>query len=395
MLGSMMRNPQGRAKAGLFLAALAAQVMSLLTLQFTPLLMSGFMSGLKVGGAEAGFLLMLEFGALGLTSLASAMVRLPWSPRQMLIGGALVATAAHAVSLAMLPLPAISALRLIAGIGEGLAYATCLSMVAVSFRDPDRIFALLQTVSAGIMAFGFGIGGALTEAHAHRGLLGLVIAASIALLPLMFLTPRALRFPAPEGGGLSISGSGGGLIVVLAMLLYMLASAGLYAVTDLLAARVGMSTTQSGWVLSIAAALGLLGAGFAAWLGLRVGRLSPLLGSLGLYLIVGVILCFSHDPMTFSIGLIATVWLYYFSLPYIFGLASAVDPTGRCAAATGATYLAGYTLGPFMFGFVTHSDSAMAALYAVFYAASMALFFIANRTAPKISASAIPASVEV
>jgi hypothetical protein len=56
--------------------------------------------------------------------------------------------------------------------------------------------------------------------------------------------------------------------------------------------------------------------------------------------------------VAYSVAVILSAVLYYFSLPYLFGLAAALDQSGRWAAAAGSAYLLGFAAGPVFTGAV-------------------------------------------
>jgi hypothetical protein len=68
------------------------------------------------------------------------------------------------------------------------------------------------------------------------------------------------------------------------------------------------------------------------------------------YILVVAVLCLAHNPTAFVAAVIAYVVIYYFSIPYLFGLAAALDRTGRWAAAAGSAFLLGCAACPLFAG---------------------------------------------
>jgi predicted MFS family arabinose efflux permease len=68
--------------------------------------------------------------------------------------------------------------------------------------------------------------------------------------------------------------------------------------------------------------------------------------------LVVLVLCLWRDPTAYVVALVASIFLYYFSTPYLLGLAAALDHTGRWAAAAGSVYLFGFAAGPLLAGAV-------------------------------------------
>ena len=110
---------------------------------------------------------------------------------------------------------------------------------------------------------------------------------------------------------------------------------------------------------------------------------------------VGVSLC-TREPTTYRVALAASV-IYYFSIPYLFGLAAAVDPSGRWAAAAGSAYLLGFAAGPVLAGAaIAATDYAgFAAVCVAITAGAWVLAMIVNRrigAEPPLSLAAVPRS---
>lgn len=98
--------------------------------------------------------------------------------------------------------------------------------------------------------------------------------------------------------------------------------------------------------------VGLAGAGAATALNVRWGRIIPFSGFCVGLTLVALALCLSRSPTVYLVALVASGVIYYFSIPYLFGLAAALDRSGRWAAAAGSAYLFGFAAGPLMAGSV-------------------------------------------
>jgi predicted MFS family arabinose efflux permease len=135
-------------------------------------------------------------------------------------------------------------------------------------------------------------------------------------------------------------------MIFTAIALYLMASAAIYAFSAPLGERAGLNTSAVGYALTAASLIGLVGAGGAAVLNVRWGRAIPISGFYIGFWLVTVVLCFWRDHTAYIAALVASVIIYYFSVPYLFGLAAAIDRSGRWAAAAGAAYLLGFAAGP-------------------------------------------------
>ncbi len=156
----------------------------------------------------------------------------------------------------------------------------------------------------------------------------------------------------------------------------MTASAAIYAFSAPLGERAGLDTGAVGYVLTVASLVGLAGAGAATALNVRWGRAIPISGFCVGFALVVLVLCLWRNPTAYVVALVASVVIFYFSMPYLFGLAAALDRSGRWAAAAGSAYLLGFAAGPLVAG-VAISATGYAGLAAVCVAITAAAWGLA------------------
>jgi len=143
-----------------------------------------------------------------------------------------------------------------------------------------------------------------------------------------------------------------GLMTLAAIMLYLTASAASYAFIAPLGERAGLDTGAVGYVLMVGSLVGLSGAAAATALNVRRGRALPISGFCVAFILFTAALCLSRDPTVYVVALIASFIIFYFSVPYMLGLAAALDRSGRWAAAACSAYLLGFALGPVAAGAV-------------------------------------------
>lgn len=361
-----------REPASLVVGAIAAQVIGGLVTQMSPFMIGGFIDGLSLSERDAGFVASVEFLALALTAIAIAPVLPRLSYRRVGLVAVALTLLAQGASIFSASLMSLTLLRGLAGVGEGALYAVSLSIVASRCRNPDKIYGYFQVVWAlGSVAL-FAVGGELTAAFAHRGILAFTAAVTFALAPLLLLVPDARA-----KGGNGAAGDAAqpspllGAMTFAAIVLYVTASAAVYAFSAPLGERAGLDAGAVGYVLTIASLVGFAGAGAATALNVRWGRAIPISGFSLSFILVALVLCLSHSTTVWGAALVASVVIFYFSMPYLFGLAAALDRGGRWAAAAGSAYLLGFAAGPLVAG---------AAISATGYA-GLAAVCVANTTA--------------
>lgn len=353
-MADTQRHPAvSRDGASLMIGAIAAQVIGGLVLQLSPFMISGIMDGLSLSERDAGFIVSVEFLMLAVTAIIVAPILPRHSYRRAGFLAVALALFAQGASIFSTSWTSLVFLRGIAGVGEGALYAVSLSIVASHFSNPDRVYGTFQIAWAlGSVAL-FPVGGELTVAFAHRGILSLAAGMTLALAPLLLLLPR-IRTESGDGGVARMAHASPllGVMTFAAIVLYLTASAAIYAFSAPLGERAGLGASAVGYALTIMTLVGLAGAGAATMLNIRWGRTIPITGFCVAFILVVLALCLSRDPTTYIVGLVGSGVVYYFSIPYLFGIAAALDRSGRWAAAAGSAYLIGFATGPMLGGAV-------------------------------------------
>lgn len=333
--------------------ATAAQLIGGLSAQMSPLVIDGLMKGLALSERDAGFILTFELLTLAVTAIAIAPILPRVSPRRVSILAFLLTFIAQTASVFSTSWVSLVLLRSIGGIGEGILWATSLFIVASRSSNPDKDYGCFTVVWAlGSIAL-FAIGAEVTAAFQHRGILALIATANLALAPLLFLTPDTyLSRSDGTASNTTAQSSLPGLMTLAAIGLFLTAGASVYAFSTPLGERAGLDARAVAHTLTIASALGLVGAAAATILNVRLGRGVPISAFCIGFAFAVLTLCLWREPMAYVVALVVSIIIYNFSTPYLFGLAAALDRSGRWAAAAGSVYLLGFAAGPLLAGAV-------------------------------------------
>ena len=329
------------------LAVIAAQLAGGLVTQMSPLVVGGVIIGLELTEQQAGFVAFAEFMVLAITAIVIAPFLPKLSCRRLCLVAAAAAVSAQLLSITTNELALLVAMRCIAGAGAGLVYAASLAAVASRSTNPDKLYGYIQVTWAVLSTILFSLGGYLTDLYAHRGIYGMIAGLTLALMLCFRWLPSAGHAVAATiQTDQPAAPSWLGLATLAGIFIHLTASAAVYTFTAPLGERAGLSTSQVGYALTAGAVVGFTGAGLATWLNVRKGRALPIAAFLAAFSIIALVLCTNTHPVVFVVALVLSVLFFYFSVPYLFGLAAALDQQGRWAAAAGSAYLLGFAVGP-------------------------------------------------
>ena len=328
-------------------AVIAAQVAGGLVTQMSPLVVGGVIIGLELTEQQAGYVAFAEFIVLSLTAIVIAPVLPRLSYRSLCLYAASLAVGAQVVSILLTDLYFIVIMRCIAGVGEGLVYAASLAAVASRSANPDKLYGYIQVTWAVLSTLLFTAGGYLTDMFAHRGIYGMIACITIVLMIFLRWLPTGVTAPTQSvNKNHNAAPLWMGIVTLAGIFIYLTASAAIYTFTAPLGERAGLSTNQIGYALTTGSAVGFSGAVLATWLNIRKGRAVPISVFSVAFSIIAIVLCVNTHAVIYVVTLVLSVVFFYFSVPYLFGLAAALDQQGRWAAAAGSAYLLGFAVGP-------------------------------------------------
>jgi len=334
----------------------------------TPGVVTAFIHDGAVTTAQAAML-----GSTELTGMTASLVLCSFimgrANRRWLGFGAVVAAALGHLLLAYAgTYPHIVAFQFLAGFGEGAMAAVAVATIAGT-AAPDRIYGLniASNLIASSVFFSFlprmvSLGGVhsvewilcLSSASFGLGLPWIPRRAQVVTSDHDVSQKRVLKLRGLLPGALGLCGT-------LAFL------TGVGSVWPLIGA-IGISLhVPTGVISSALATAGLSGiatALFATWLGLRFGRVAPLVvGALGLMGAMAVLLT-EFASQVFFIDVIAFMVCWIFAVPYFFGVLAAMDTSGRLVAFSAAMQTSGLALGQALSAFILGRAAYAVTVYA-------------------------------
>jgi predicted MFS family arabinose efflux permease len=356
--------------AGFFYVNLAAAIVDGLvgTLGFTSA-QAGTVMSANIYGASAGGLLAVFL-----------VRRFPWRP--VLVGLLCVLLALELASLFVHAYAVLLPLRALDGLVGGTSVGLALSLLART-HNPERAFGAL-------LVFQFVFGGlgsmwlpGLVKAHGTWVLFIVMAAMDLAaVITAVFLRMRDSKQTRPR----AVVGASARRVfwltaaTLLALFLFQAAQMGLFAFIIPLGENSALSLPFISQTVGWTTWIGALGAVCVIAFGVRMGRARPLaiamvltlLGMAGLYLS-------QHKPIFFAANA-TTAITWSFVVPYLFGIVSMLDRSGRLATLAGFVSGLGLASGPLVAGWLArpHDFVPMISAALAFLAVSAVAMLIAS-----------------
>lgn len=247
-------------------------------------------------------------------------------------------------------------MRPLAGLGEGAALAAANAAVAAA-PDPDRLYARVVLIGAPGAAVLLATLPLAIQLGSYAGAYGALGALTLIALPFVRRLPDAHR---AQRGGIAGMNRRAAAAILFAVFSLQTCQGAIWAFSERLGLRVGLSTEGVGYVLGAGGVLGIAGAGLATLLGTSRGRGLQLI--LGIATVGAACVCVVHAPNAIAWASAQWLWstAFLFTLPFLLGAAAAVDPTGRVSAALGGVGLIGTAAGPILGGLLLGQASPFA-----------------------------------
>lgn len=359
--------------AGFFYVNLAAAIVD------------GLTGTLGFSSAQAGTVMSANIYGASVGGLIAVFVvrRLPWRP--MLVGLLCVLLALELASLLVHSYHVLLPLRAVDGLIGGLSVGIALSLLART-RFPDRAFGAL-------LVFQFAFGGlgswwlpGLVKDHGTWVLFACMAAMDVAaVIAAIFLR---MRDATPSTHGVATANVPAARAValtaatLLALFLFQAANMSLFAFIIPLgqshALTLPFISQTVGWTTWI----GTLGALFVIVFGTKFGRTRPLFIAMIVTLIgIAGLYWSSHKGIFFGANA-STAITWSFVIPYLFGIVSMLDRTGRLATLAGFISGLGLASGPLFAGWVVgpHDYAPLISMALAFLViASVAMLVAARR----------------
>ena len=321
-------------------------------------IVDGLVTGLGFSNPQAGTIGAANiYGASVGSFLAVLLVRrIAWRPA---LFGLLSLLLLIDLSSTVLRDPTVLiVVRALHGVIGGLAVGVTYSVMARTF-SPDRAFGMLLLVQFGLGGLGVMFLPTLVPEYGARILfLSLAALTTCALLAIFAIPKLGESGPvaALQSVRMSTHSRTTALLALLALFLFQGGNMALGAFIIRLGEHFALGREFIGQALGWATWISAAGAGLVIVMGTRYGRFKPLLAAMLLTLVGNAAFFWGALPPVFFIANVGTAITWSFVVPYIFGILSRLDPSGRQATLGGFVSKLGLASGPMLAGWVLRGD---------------------------------------
>jgi len=315
-------------------------------------LVDGLISGAGLTAKQAGLVASANVYGAALGALAAVFVirKLPWRPTAVTV---LLSLIVVDLGSTLLKAPEVLiATRFLHGLIGGLLVGVAFAVIART-KTPDRTFGMLLVVQFGLGGLGLMFLPRLVPVFGHGVLFVALAAFSLATLAMVPFIGEYRSAPKPAATEEKASTRWIPLILAFAgIFLFQAANMGLAAYIISLGKASGLSLRFITDTLGAANWIGALGSVLVVILGVRFGRVRPLLAGLALTLVGTWAFHLSELPWVYLVANIGTAITWAFVIPYLLGMCAAFDKAGQMAALGGFFSKMGLASGPALAAFI-------------------------------------------
>ncbi len=322
-------------------------------------IVDGLITGLGFSNVQAGMVGSANIYGASVGSLCAVFLvrRIEWRPALVVLFSLLIAidlasTVIHDPSV----LVAVRAVHgFVGGMSVGIAYS-----VMARLNSPDRAFGVLLVLQFGLGGLGVMYLPLLVPLYGAKILFFVLAALTASALVSMLAIPKRLGRNRSKAELAAMPANYRKLTVILSLLALFLFQAGNMALAAFII-RLGehahLARDFIGQALGWATWIGAAGAGLVIFMGTRFGRLRPLIAAFLLTFAGTAGFFWSESQPIFMIANVGTAITWSFVVPYLFGMISRLDPSGRLAALGGFVSKCGLASGPLVAGLLLRTDN--------------------------------------
>jgi len=315
-------------------------------------IVDGLVTGLGFSNPQAGMVGAANIYGASVGSFAAVLLvrRIAWRPALFALLALLLAL--DLASVAIREPGVLTAMRALHGLVGGMAVGVTYAVMART-HSPDRAFGMLLLVQFGLGGLGVMFLPTLVPDYGARILFLSLAALTACALVALAAIPRFDGARQADGAAavkLLPSARATAAMALLALFLFQGGNMALGAFIIRLGEHFHLGRDFIGQALGWATWIGAAGAGLVIAMGARFGRLRPLLIAMLLTLAGTAGFFWSGKQPVFFIANIGTAITWSFVVPYLFGMLSRLDGSGRLATLGGFVSKLGLASGPMLAG---------------------------------------------
>ena len=335
----------------ILLAGWGAFLVGNLAQALAPLIVQAITQHMSMVTSKAGYLVSAEFTGIALTAILIGPFIDRFPKRKIAVIGCLSAVAMHIISIQLTSsYVSLLLIRFFAGLGAGATLAAGGAIIAGA-TAPDRMFALVKTFNAMVMAVMIWLAGYAVKSYGVGGGYGVLALIVFCTLPLLYCFPDTVR-EKQSSTKARLPHFVLGCLALFAILNWVMVVSAPWAYLAIMGERSGLAVEQISGLLGAGFIIGMTGGLLAAWLDLRFGRIVPVIVGILLNGATWLLICAIPHPTVYTVSVLLNNISYFFTLPYLLGTAAALDREGRWASIASTSFLGAIAIAPALGGLI-------------------------------------------
>jgi len=331
------------------------------SLMILPILVGSYVDYLGFAEDTAGWISAANLSGIAVMTLVVSLKTKHWPLAKIAGYGLMAMIVFDILTLYFHSLPTFAALRFFSGMGGGAAQAAVAAAIA-RLMHSDKGFGIYIAFQFILPAIGLFAFPALLPDIGFNGMIQvLIVLEVISLLMVPVLINYPLPKPAKDAEGDSNLFEIGlilqkpAMLSILGLCAYGAANAAIWAYADRMGINVGLSSEDTGTVLSIVTTIAVFGALFVIWLQDKLGHLGPLSAGIACQIVGLLLLIYLASPVGYILGMGLYNIAWAFTWPYFLSIQADLDHTGTVVVAGQFSNLVGNSMGPAMAAFLIGS----------------------------------------
>lgn len=345
---------------GNIIASILVTKAAVATFNISPFLLGGYIDHIGLSASQASRVLAVEIFSLALSNAAACLWLHRFSYRSLAQRLLLALIALNVSCIFSTGYDTLLAQRAAVGVVEGALLAVGFGLLGTT-SHPERNFGFYFAASLTVGAINVRILPLFMETAGVTGLFtNLSLYAVIALAGSFWLRRGGFSAQEPAPSHARPADAAGAprlaipLVTLVSLLvanyIYFVGQGAVWSFFERLGQQNSLPFENIASALSLSLLVGVAGGLAASWLDVKLGRLVPLLVAIAMACASVGILWNSPGVVAFAIAGCLFNFANNLGHPYILGIASTIDRSGRMTIFSGALHTAGQATGPFIAG---------------------------------------------